>query len=216
MLHNLSIKPSLISHYISEIRDVRIQQDRMRFRRNMERIGELLGYELSKSLPYNKKTIQSPLAKSSCMVLAEDPVIACVLRAGIPLQQGLLNVFDKADAAFISAYRKHDDKGQFKIKLEYRANPSLKDRILIIADPMLATGASMALTVKTLTLRAKPKEVHIVTAVACLKGIQIMEKSVPEAHIWAAVVDPELNSRFYIVPGLGDAGDLAYGPKEQQ
>lgn len=216
MLHDLGTASSLLSQYVAEIRDVRIQKDRSRFRRNMERIGEMLGYELSKTLPYNKKTIQTPLAKASSMILAEQPVIAAILRAGIPLQQGLLNVFDGADAAFISAYRKHDDKGHFRIKLEYRANPPLKDRILIIADPLLATGASMALTIKTLMLKSKPKEVHIVTAVACVKGIRVMKKSVPEAHIWAAVVDPELNSQAYIVPGIGDAGDLAYGPKEQQ
>ena len=214
MLHNLSETRSLLSQYVTELRDIRIQRDRMRFRRNMERIGEIIGYEISKTLSYNKKTIQTPLARASCMVLAEQPVIATILRAGIPLQQGLLNVFDQADAAFISAYRKYDDKGQFRVKLEYRATPTLKDRILIIADPMLATGASMALTVKSLMLRSKPREVHIVTAIGCVKGVRIMEKSVPEAHIWAAVVDPELNGKAYIVPGIGDAGDLAYGPKE--
>lgn len=216
MLHDLSGTRSLLSQYIAEMRDITIQADRMRFRRNMERVGEILGYELSKTLPYNKKTIQTPLAKAGCMVLAEQPVIATILRAGIPLQQGLLNVFDRADAAFISAYRKHDQDGDFRIRLEYRAHPSLQGRILILADPLLATGASMALTVKTLMLRSKPKEVHIVTAVACLEGIRIMQRSVPEAHIWAAIVDPELNDQSYIVPGIGDAGDLAYGPKEQQ
>lgn len=214
MLHDLSKTYSLLSQYVTEIRDIRIQRDRMRFRRNMERIGEIIGYEISRTFPYNKKTVQTPLAKASCMVLAEQPVVATILRAGIPLQQGLLNVFDEADAAFISAYRKYDKEHNFKIKLEYRANPPLSGRILIIADPMLATGASMALTVKTLMLKSKPREVHIVSAIGCVKGVRIMERSVPEAHIWCAAIDSELNSHAYIVPGMGDAGDLAYGPKE--
>lgn len=215
MIHNLGETNTLASHFIAEIRDIRSQRDRMRFRRNMERLGEIFAYEISKKMHYTSKAIQTPLARTSCHVLSEQPVIATILRAGIPLQNGMLNFFDGADCAFISAYRKHDSSGNFKIKLEYRAYPPLRDRVLIIADAMLATGASMALAVKTLILRSKPKEVHIVTAIACKEGLKIMQKSVPEAEIWTAAIDPELNSHSYIVPGLGDPGDLAYGPKEQ-
>lgn len=215
-VHNLSDNPSLVHQYVAELRDISIQGDRMRFRRNLERIAEIAAYEISKYLPWTTKRIQTPLATTEANVLEEQPLIANILRAGMPMHQGLLNYFDKADSAFISAYRKHDRNGHFVIELEYVSCPDINDRILIVADPMLATGSSMALTLKALSRIGRPKEIHIVSAIGTDVGIAKVRHELPKANLWLGAVDPGLNDKSYIVPGLGDAGDLAFGPKIQQ
>lgn len=212
---NLSKKHSLLSNWISELRDVEVQNDRMRFRRNLERIGEIIAYEISKTLPYLTKETQTPLGASECKVLQEQPILATILRAGLPLHQGLLNYFDKADNAFISAYRKHRKDGSFEISVEYMSSPELEDRILIISDPMLATGASLVKTVKFLKEEGRPKAIHVVAAIACTEGIDYLQREIPDVKLWCGAIDEELTAKGYIVPGLGDAGDLAYGPKTQ-
>lgn len=215
MVINLSDKPGIIRQYIAEIRDVTIQRDRLRFRHNLERIAEIAGYELSRYLPWVTKRIETPLAETTVSVLEEQPLIANILRAGLTMHRGLLRVFDHADNAFISAYRKHDKDGNFVIELEYLSCPDINDRILVIADPMLATGSSMVLTLKALKRLGEPKALHIVSAIAAQEGIDHVSNALPEATIWTGAIDPKLNSKAYIVPGLGDAGDLAYGEKMQ-
>ena len=216
MVHHLSEKHSLISNWIAEIRDISIQNDRMRFRRNLERIGEVAAYEMSKLMPSMVKQTTTPLGKHASKVLAEQPVLATILRAGLPLHQGMLNYFDKADNAFISAYRKHHDNGSFEISIEYLSCPDLNNRVLIVSDPMLATGASLVQTIQAITQKFQPKEIHIVVAIASKKGIETVEaalgKNIP---IWCGDIDDSLNDKSYIIPGLGDAGDLAYGTKIQ-
>jgi uracil phosphoribosyltransferase len=216
MIHHLSEKHSLLSNWVAELRDVNVQNDRMRFRRNLERIGEVVAYEMSKHLPNIIVPTTTPLGIHQSKVLAEQPVLATILRAGLPLHQGMLNYFDKADNAFISAYRKHHDDGSFEISIEYLSCPVLNNRILIVSDPMLATGASLVETIKAITKNQTPKELHIVVAIASTKGIEAVEaalgKNIP---IWCADIDDTLNDHSYIVPGLGDAGDLAYGTKMQ-
>jgi uracil phosphoribosyltransferase len=216
MVINLSEKNSLINNWISEIRDVNIQTDRMRFRRNLERIGEVAAYEISKTLPYEEKEVQTPLGISNCNVFQEQPVLATILRAGMPLHQGMLNYFDKADNAFISAYRKHHRDGSFEISLEYVSCPDLTDRILILCDPMLATGSSLVKTIHFLKDEGTPKAIHIVSAIACSVGIEYVRREQPHVTIWCGDIDEELTAKGYIVPGLGDAGDLAFGIKQQQ
>lgn len=191
------------------------QNDRMRFRRNMERIGEIAAYEISKLLPSAEKEIQTPLGIANCRILAQQPVLATILRAGLPLHQGLLNYFDKADNAFVSAYRKHDNEGSFEISLEYVSSPDLEDRILIVSDPMLATGASLVKTIQYLRAEGEPGTIHIVVAIACTVGLEYVRREIPRAIIWCGDIDDELTAKGYIVPGLGDAGDLAYGTKVQ-
>ena len=205
-----------MGNWIAEIRDTEIQKDRMRFRRNLERIGEVTAYEISKKLPTTRTQVQTPLGTADCHVLTAQPVLATILRAGLPLHQGLLNYFDKADAAFISAYRKHNkNDGSFEISLEYLSSPELDDRILILSDPMLATGASLVKAVQYLRAEGEPSQIHIVTAIACTVGIELVRREVPTATLWCAAVDEELTAKGYIVPGLGDAGDLAFGLKTQ-
>ena len=216
MLVNLCKDHSLVSNWISEIRDISIQQDRMRFRRNLERIGEVAAYEISKMLPAVKKEVQTPLGIATHQVLQSQPVLATILRAGLPLHQGLLNYFDQADNAFISAYRKHHKDGTFEISLEYVSCPDLNNRVLIIADPMLATGSSLVKTIHELESQGKPSAVHLVVAIACTAGIELVQRLAPHAHIWCGDIDEELTAKSYIVPGLGDAGDLAFGTKLQQ
>lgn len=216
MLVNLCKDHSLVSNWISEIRDVSIQEDRMRFRRNLERIGEVAAYEISKTLPAIRKEVQTPLGIATHQVLQTQPVLATILRAGLPMHQGLLNYFDKADNAFISAYRKHHKDGTFEISLEYVSCPDLNNRVLIIADPMLATGASLVKTIHELEAQGKPSAVHIVVAIACTAGIEHVQRLASHAHIWCGDIDEELTAKSYIVPGLGDAGDLAFGTKLQQ
>ena len=215
MVINLSKKNSLISEWVGELRDIQVQSDRMRFRRNLERIGEIAGYEISQLMIYTEKEVQTPLGISMCKTLAEQPVLATILRAGLPLHQGLLNVFDKADNAFISAYRKHKRDGTFEISLDYISCPDLDNRIVIISDPMLATGASLVNTIQYLKDEGRPREIHVVAAIACSVGIEFVQRSEPNVKIWCAAIDEELTAKGYIVPGLGDAGDLAYGVKVQ-
>jgi uracil phosphoribosyltransferase len=216
MVTNLSTKHSLLSNWISELRNTDIQTDRMRFRRNLERIGEVMAYEISKTLPWQETEIQTPLGIHSSKVLMEQPVLATILRAGLPLHQGLLNYFDKADNAFISAYRKHRRDGSFEINLEYLSSASIENRVLIVCDPMLATGASLAATLQALRDSGTPSQIHIVSAIAASVGIEYVIREFGEKlYIWCGDIDEELTAKGYIVPGLGDAGDLAFGPKTQ-
>jgi uracil phosphoribosyltransferase len=215
MVINLSDQSSLITQWISELRDVQIQTDRMRFRRNLERIGEIAAYEISKVLDYEEKEVQTPLGTSVCDVLKEQPVLATILRAGLPLHQGLLNYFDKADNAFISAYRKHNRDGSFEISLEYVSCPELENRVVIISDPMLATGSSLVKTIQYLREEGHPREIHVVVAIACTVGIEYVQRSEPNIKLWCGAIDEELTAKGYIVPGLGDAGDLSFGVKVQ-
>ena len=215
MVINLSEKYSLLSDWISEIRDAEVQVDRMRFRRNLERIGEVAAYEISKDLTYEEKEIQTPLGTSVCKVLSAQPVLATILRAGLPLHQGLLNYFDKADNAFISAYRKHHKDGTFEISLDYISCPDLEGRTVIISDPMLATGSSLVKTIQYLREEGHPTAIYVVVAIACTVGIEYVHRSEPGVKIWCGAIDDELTAKGFIVPGLGDAGDLAYGLKVQ-
>lgn len=215
MVVNLSKHYSLLCDFVSELRNVEIQTDRMRFRRNLERIGEVAAYEISKHLAHHQVETPTPMGISQCKLLQEQPVLATILRAGLPLHQGLLNYFDKADNAFISAYRKHHSDGSFEISLEYVSSPDLENRIVIISDPMLATGASLVKTIQFLRGEGNPREVHIVCAIACTVGIEYVHRNEPNVKIWCGAIDEELTAKSYIVPGLGDAGDLAYGSKQQ-
>ncbi len=215
MIVNFSQKHSLISTWVSELRDIEIQLDRMRFRRNLERIGEAAAYEISKTMAFVEKEVQTPLGIATASVLKEQPVLATILRAGLPLHQGLLNFFDQADNAFISAFRKHEKDGSFTISLDYVSCPELDDRLVIISDPMLATGSSLVKTIHFLKEEGHPREIHIVTAIACTVGIEYVKREEPSVTIWCGDIDDELTAKGYIVPGLGDAGDLAYGTKVQ-
>lgn len=215
-VHDLGAQPSLIATLLAEIRDVEIQRDRLRFRRNLERLGELMGYELSKSLEYGRRDVQTPLGVASCAQLREQPVLATILRAGLPLHQGLLNAFDGADNAFISAYRKHQDENHdFEIEIEYLSSPSLDGRLVVLSDPMLATGSSMVLAWKALLQRGRPRRTHVVAVIASEQGLEFARENLPDDTVfWIGAIDTELDERAYIVPGLGDAGDLAYGAKD--
>jgi uracil phosphoribosyltransferase len=216
MVINLSEQHSLVSNWVGELRDTQVQTDRMRFRRNLERIGEVAAYEISKSMEWKEKEITTPLGVANVKVLAQQPVLGTILRAGVPMHQGLLNYFDQADNAFISAYRKHHRDGSFEISLEYVSCPTLENRVLILADPMLATGSSLVKTIQHLRDEGTPSEVHIVCAIACAVGIEYVHRNEPKVKIWCGAIDEELTAKSYIVPGLGDAGDLAYGAKIQQ
>jgi uracil phosphoribosyltransferase len=216
MVIDLSKNNSLLNHWVAELRDVNVQNDRMRFRRNIERIGEVAAYELSKTLQFKSVEVTTPLGVAPTQFLTEQPVLATILRAGLPLHQGMLNYFDKADNAFISAYRKHHPDGSFEISLEYLSCPNLNDRILILCDPMLATGASLVETIQAIQKTYTPSQIHIVVTIASQKGIEHVEKELgADTPIWCAAIDPTLNDKSYIVPGLGDAGDLAFGTKMQ-
>ncbi len=215
MVINLSEQHSLVSNWVSELRDINIQNDRMRFRRNLERIGEIAAYEISKKLDYQEKDVTTPLGTSICKVLKSQPVLATILRAGLPMHNGLLNYFDAAENSFISAYRKHHPDGSFEISMGYLSCPELDDKTLIICDPMIATGASLVKTIHFLKQEGNIKEVHIVCAIACTVGLEYVLREQPNASIWCGDVDDELTAKGYIVPGLGDAGDLAYGSKIQ-
>lgn len=215
MVINLSQQHSLVSNWVGEIRDVKVQADRMRFRRNLERIGEVAAYEISKVLPFTETEIQTPLGMALTKTMKDQPVLATILRAGLPLHQGILNYFDKGDNAFISAYRKHNKDGSFDISLEYISCPEIENRVLIISDPMLATGSSMVKTIHFLKEEGRPSQIHIVSAIACTVGIEYVKREEPGITIWCGDIDDELTAKGYIVPGLGDAGDLAYGNKLQ-
>ena len=215
MVINLSEQHSLVSNWVSEIRDVNIQADRLRFRRNLERIGEVAAYEISKSMEWKEKEVNTPMGTAVMKVLAQQPVLGTILRAGIPMHQGLLNYFDQADNAFIAAYRKHHRDGSFEISLDYVSCPNLENRVLILADPMLATGSSLVKTIQHLREEGAPSEIHVVCAIACSVGIEYVHRNEPQVKIWCGAIDEELTAKSYIVPGLGDAGDLAYGEKTQ-
>lgn len=204
----------MANNYLAELRNIHLQRDRMRFRRNLERIGELLAYEISKKLVFEEAEIETPLGSARTELLIEQPVVATIIRAGLPMHQGLLNVFDRADAAFIAAYRKTKKSGAFEIRKEYVNTPNLDGRVVIVTDPMLATGKSMVLTCKELLDKYKIKELHIAVAIACEEGIAHVRAYLPKANLWIGDVDLEMTSKAYIVPGLGDAGDLAYGEKD--
>ena len=216
MVYHLGKEISIVNQYVSELRDAEIQQDSMRFRRNLERLGEVFAYEISKKLSFVPREVTTPLGALDVPVLEKWPVLATILRAGLPFHQGFLNVFDKSESAFISAYRKHHKDGRFTIQVEYVSCPEIEGKTLILADPMLATGSSLVLTCKELFQFGIPEEIHVATAIASTQGIEYVKQHLPhkKVHIWAAAIDEELTAHAYIVPGLGDAGDLAYGRKE--
>jgi uracil phosphoribosyltransferase len=215
-INNLGRQHSVFNQFMAELRNIDVQTDSMRFRRNLERVGELMAYEISKVLEYRQQMVTTPLGVSECSVLAEQPVLATILRAGLPLHQGLLNYFDRAENTFISAYRlHHEDDDEFDVEVEYLASPDLDGKNVILCDPILATGSSMILAYKALLERGVPRHIHIATVIASEQGINFVQKHMPdETTLWVGAVDTELTSRSYIVPGLGDAGDLAYGSKD--
>ena len=215
MMHILSNEVSLVNSWINELRNVEVQTDRMKFRRNMERIGEIAAFEISKKLDYKEMEITTPLDKIKVKEIAVQPVITTILRAGVPLFQGVLNYFDKADCGFVAAYRKHDMNDYFSIKQDYLTCPNIDGRPLIVADPMLATGASLIEALKDLLTHGKPSQIHIVAAIASRQGAEAIRTAYPEAQIWIGAIDEELTSKGYITPGLGDAGDLSFGEKLQ-
>ena len=215
MVINLSEHHSLVSNWVGELRSTEIQNDRMRFRRNLERIAEVAAYEISQQLEWEVVEIQTPLGIAMCKRLKEQPVLATILRAGLPMHNGMLNYFDKADNAFVSAYRKHKHDGTFEISLEYMSCPPLAGRIVIISDPMLATGSLLVKTIQFMKNDGLPAHIHVVTAIACTVGIEFVQREEPDVKIWCGEIDDELTAKGYIVPGLGDAGDLAYGSKMQ-
>jgi uracil phosphoribosyltransferase len=213
MIFDLSKTSSIANTFVAELRDESIQKDAMRFRRNLERLGEFFAYEISKTLEYQPSETKTPLGIANSQLLTKQPVLATILRAGLPLHQGLLNVFDKSESAFIAAYRTNHKSGRFEIKVEYISSPDLTDKIVIMADPMLATGHSMVLCCKDLIARYQTQELHIVSAIASTEGIRHVRANFPKAKLWVGAIDEEMTSKAYIVPGLGDAGDLAYGTK---
>lgn len=216
MIYNLSDTNSIFNQFIVQIRDKNIQKDSMRFRRNMERIGEITAYEISKQLHFEDKDIETPLGNSKEQVLSEKIILATILRAGLPYHQGFLNYFDNAENAFVSAYRKYGKDGRFDIEVEYISAPAIDGKTIILCDPMLATGSSMVLTYKALLRHGTPKHVHIASIIAGREGVNYVLKNTHRSKVtlWVGAIDEELTTKSYIVPGLGDAGDLAYGSKE--
>jgi len=212
---NLGKQNSIFNHFIREIRDVNIQKDAMRFRRNIERIGEVFAYEISKKMTYEINDITTPLGISSESLMLEKPVLATILRAGLPLHQGLLNYFDSSENCFISAFRKHKKGGDFEIKIEYMSSPDLEGKTVILCDPMLASGSSMVLAMEALLSKGIPKHIHVVVTIASSEGIQYFKENLPfrNCTLWLGSEDKEMTAQSYIVPGLGDAGDLAFGEK---
>jgi len=215
MVINIGSKNSIVNQFLLELRDASVQQDSMRFRRNMERIGEIFAYEISKTMVYEPKEVVTSLGTAEVQVLKNTPVLATILRAGLPLHQGLLNYFDSADNAFVSAYREHRKDDEFSIQIEYVSCPDIEKRVLLLSDPMLATGHSMVSSFKALLTHGKPTHTHFVSVVASVQGVEYLKRMLPKTGttIWVAAVDDELTAQGYIVPGLGDAGDLAFGLK---
>ncbi|RZJ67892.1 MAG: uracil phosphoribosyltransferase [Flavobacterium sp.] len=211
----LSENNSILNHFLAQIRDVDVQKDSLRFRRNIERIGEIMSYEISKRLQYKTISVNTPLGQKPTTEIDEQLVLCSILRAGLPLHLGFLNYFDAAENGFISAYRHHyNDDDDFDIKVEYRAMPSVENKTLLLVDPMLATGQSIVAVLDTLLAFEQPKEIHIAVVIAAPEGVEFLEKQLPQnCHLWVAALDEKLNEKNYIVPGLGDAGDLAYGQK---
>jgi len=216
MVFKLTDQASIANRFIAELRDVNVQNDRMRFRRNLERLGEVFAYELSKTLAYEDVEVETPLGIAKTQFPAQRIVLLTILRAGLPLHQGLLNFFDKADNGFVSAYRMHHKDGTFEINLQAISCPDLNDAIVVVSDPMLATGASLGVAIEKLMEYGTPKKIHIVTAIASSSGLNFIKRRFPKADIWIGDEDEELTAKSYIVPGLGDAGDLAFGSKMQQ
>jgi len=216
MIYNFDEMPSVINQYIAELRDKEIQKDSMRFRTNMERVGALMGYEISKVLEYEKQDVQTPLGVANTNMLKDEVVLATILRAGLAMNNGFLSVFDKAESAFVTAYRKYHSDNQFSIKVEYMSSPKIDGKVLILSDPMLATGSSMVMSYRALLKKGKPKHTHIVAALASKEGIEYLKRNIKDSDItiWAGAIDSEMTVQSYIVPGLGDAGDLAFGKKE--
>ena len=215
-IHNLEKTDSVFNQYMAELRDAVIQQDRMRFRRNLERIGEVMAYEVSKSFEYDDEEVATPLGIKQIRTMHEQPVIATILRAGLPFHNGMLSMFDQADSAFIAAYRKYDkNEEDSEIRVEYFSSPDIEDRILIVCDPLLATGESIVKTLNGLMEDMMPKEIHIAVAVASQDGLDYVERTMSRlpVTIWVGSIDEELTARAYVVPGIGDVGDLAYGEK---
>lgn len=214
-LHYISEQNSILNHFLAQIRDVSVQNDSMRFRKNIERIGEIMAYELSKTLPYIEIEVQTPLGIKKTTALEDHVVLCSILRAGLALHTGFMNIFDNAENGFVSAYRHHPNNDDyFDILVEYQAAPSFENKTLILIDPMLATGQSIVAVLNKLHLEQKPKEIHIAVVIAAPEGIAYLEKNLPaNCHLWVAALDEKLNEKNYIVPGLGDAGDLAYGVK---
>ncbi len=213
MIYNLSAQNSVANRFLAELRDIDIQQDRQRFRRNLERIGEILAYEISKTLDYEPYEIETQLGIADTRLPVQRVVLATILRAGLPFHQGMLNYFDSADSAFISAYRRHHKDGTFEIQLDYISTPDLNDCVLILCDPMLATGASIKEAILSLERFGQPAAVHIATVIASAAGLETVRQNHPKASVWMGALDDELTAKSYIVPGLGDAGDLAFGEK---
>lgn len=215
-IHNFAEEPSLVSQYLAEMRDTGVQTDRLRFRRNLERLGEIFAYEISKTLTYREHDIATPLGVTArCDMIAEPIVLATIFRAGVPFHQGFLRYYDNAENAFVSAYRKYKEKENFDICIEYLASPRLDGKTLVLCDPMLATGASMELSYRALLTKGTPAKVHIASVIASQKAVDYMASVMPpDSELWVGVIDPDINAHSYIVPGLGDAGDLAYGTKE--
>ena len=212
---NLSEQNSVLNNFLKEIRDIGIQKDSMRFRRNLERIGEIMAYEISKTFSYQIENVQTPLGISPTNVFTDQVVLSTVLRAGLPFHQGFFNYFDRAENAFVSAYRKYTDKLHFDVKIEYIASPSIEGKTLLIIDPMLASGSSIELAYKELLQKGTPATTHIAAIIASQEGVEYVKKHLPEnVSLWLGAIDSELNEHAYIVPGLGDAGDLAFGEKE--
>ncbi len=218
IVNDFSNRNTILNQFISELRNINIQQDRMRFRRNLERVGEVLAYELSKKLKFEERTINTPLGRKQMNLIDKEPVLCSILRAGMPMHSGVLNYFDNAENTFISAYRKHQgnngEDDNFEIIVEYVATPNIEGKTLIMVDPMLATGSSMIAVYKSLLKFGTPREIHIVSVIGSQQGVDFIANKFPEdTTLWIAAVDDKLNDRGYIVPGLGDAGDLAYGEK---
>ena len=213
MVHILSKEFSLVSEFLRELRDKEIQQDRARFRKNIERIGHIAAYEISKEMNYDLHFTNTPLGIAQVKKLNEQPVIATILRAGLPLQKGISDMFDQADLAYISAYRKHTNDTEFEIVLEYFATPDINDRIIILCDPMLATGQSLVQTYQAIRKRGIPKKVYLVSVIGSKQGVDYVTKHIPNADLWIGVIDDKLDANGYILPGLGDAGDLSFGVK---
>ncbi len=213
---NFADTPSLVSQYMSELRDTGVQRDPLRFRRNLERIGEIMAYEISKTMRFRTVPVETPLATAQCQVIDEKVVLGTIFRAGVPFHKGFLDYFDRAQNAFVSAYRKYNDKDSFDVFIEYIASPRLDGKTLIIADPMLATGSSMELSYRALLTKGEPSHIHVASVIASQAAIDFIKANFPDDRttVWTGVIDPEINSHSYIVPGLGDAGDLAYGEKE--
>ena len=213
---NFDETPSLMSQYMSELRDVKVQNDMLRFRRNLERIGEIMAYEISKTINYKDENVETPLGICKCQQIGENIVLATIFRAGIPFHKGFLDFFDHSQNAFVSAYRKYKEKDSFEIHIEYLASPNLDGKTLILVDPMLATGASMELSYKALLTKGTPAKIHVASVIASKAAIKYIKKKFPKetTTVWVGAIDDEINSHSYIVPGLGDAGDLAYGIKE--